>query len=504
MQGDDRDELDSKLDSDIFPISHPGKVEPSVKDNRDDMLSNLPDDIVLNIVERLDIADATRTSILSRRWKQIPAMLSKIVIMVNSFEPCCDNWSILDDIARARANATVHEATKHILESRTASDSYTIHAMCLQFYLGEESTISIGQTVAKAMVTHKVGTVEFRLLTKVRARCTDADLRAQGAQFMSFVDACPNTFGGLTRLNLERMRLGESEFPQVFSICKQLKDLRLYCCDMGTLSLLELDHPQLSKVEIATCDFEKVHLKWLPKLSVLSHEYWISEHDPFSFGYVPLLQSVSIGNVGLSSFKTHRLSQLLSKASSSIRELHLNFKCERIWVKPEGRKQLSMVFHGLRYVNLMNISEECDLNWTMFILQGAPTLKELCVTVQDHFCEMIRGVSRKSMGFSDERKDKAVVDWEPSLGFKQNSLAVFRIFGFQAQDKFVSYIRNVMEAAVNLEKIYLHDKPVCRRCRRRVRRTSMYPKTWKHKSSIRDEINKGTNAPVGIHFSRNR
>ncbi|CAM0948108.1 unnamed protein product [Alopecurus aequalis] len=448
--GDDRDELDSKLDSDIFPISHPGKVEPSVKDNRDDMLSNLPDDIVLNIVERLDIADATRTSILSRRWKQIPAMLSKI------------------------------------------------------FYLGEESTISIGQTVAKAMVTHKVGTVEFRLLTKVRARCTDADLRAQGAQFMSFVDACPNTFGGLTRLNLERMRLGESEFPQVFSICKQLKDLRLYCCDMGTLSLLELDHPQLSKVEIATCDFEKVHLKWLPKLSVLSHEYWISEHDPFSFGYVPLLQSVSIGNVGLSSFKTHRLSQLLSKASSSIRELHLNFKCERIWVKPEGRKQLSMVFHGLRYVNLMNISEECDLNWTMFILQGAPTLKELCVTVQDHFCEMIRGVSRKSMGFSDERKDKAVVDWEPSLGFKQNSLAVFRIFGFQAQDKFVSYIRNVMEAAVNLEKIYLHDKPVCRRCRRRVRRTSMYPKTWKHKSSIRDEINKGTNAPVGIHFSRNR
>ncbi|CAM0948109.1 unnamed protein product [Alopecurus aequalis] len=292
--GDDRDELDSKLDSDIFPISHPGKVEPSVKDNRDDMLSNLPDDIVLNIVERLDIADATRTSILSRRWKQIPAMLSKI------------------------------------------------------FYLGEESTISIGQTVAKAMVTHKVGTVEFRLLTKVRARCTDADLRAQGAQFMSFVDACPNTFGGLTRLNLERMRLGESEFPQVFSICKQLKDLRLYCCDMGTLSLLELDHPQLSKVEIATCDFEKVHLKWLPKLSVLSHEYWISEHDPFSFGYVPLLQSVSIGNVGLSSFKTHRLSQLLSKASSSIRELHLNFKCERIWVKPEGRKQLSMVFHGLR------------------------------------------------------------------------------------------------------------------------------------------------------------
>ena len=150
---------------------------------------------------------------------------------------------------------------------------------------------------------------------------------------------------------------------------------------MGRLSLLELEHPQIRKVELVACDFEKVDLKWLPKLTALSIEYWMSKHDPFSFGYVPLLQSVSISHIGLSLDKMYKLSQLLGKASS-ISYLHLNFKCEKIWVKPEGRKQLSMVFHGLRYVNLMNISEECDLNWTMFILQGAPTLKELCVTVR--------------------------------------------------------------------------------------------------------------------------
>uniref|UniRef100_A0ACD5TB26 Uncharacterized protein n=1 Tax=Avena sativa TaxID=4498 RepID=A0ACD5TB26_AVESA len=317
---------------------------------------------------------------------------------------------------------------------------------------------------------------------------------------MSFFDACPNAFGGLTRLSLERLRLGESQFPKVFSICKQLKDLRLYSCDMGSLSLLELEHPQLRKAEFAACDFEMVDLKWLPKLTVLSFEYWFYKNDPFSLGYAPLLQSVSISNIGLSSHKVLKLSQLLAKASS-ISDLHLNFKCESIWVKPEGSKQLSTVFRGLRYVKLMNISEECDLNWTMFILQGAPTLKELCVTVQDHFCEIIRGVSRKSHGLSEEKKDKEVVNWVTSSGFKHTSLAVFRIFGFQAQDKFVSYIKSVVEAAVNLEKIYLHDKPLCRKCRRRVRRTSMYPRTWKHKSYIREEINKGMRPPVaGIHF----
>jgi hypothetical protein len=52
----------------------------------DDRLSKLPDDILLTIVERLNIADAARTSIFSRRWKHILAMLSKIVITVDPSE----------------------------------------------------------------------------------------------------------------------------------------------------------------------------------------------------------------------------------------------------------------------------------------------------------------------------------------------------------------------------------------------------------------------------------
>jgi hypothetical protein len=53
--------------------------------------------------------------------------------------------------------------------------------------------------------------------------------------------------------------------------------------------------------------------------------------------------------------------------------------------------------------------------------------------VQDHFYQMTRGVSRKSLGLNQEKKGKEVVDldWEASLGFKHNSLAVFTVFGFQ-------------------------------------------------------------------------
>ena len=142
------------------------------------------------------------------------------------------------------------------------------------------------------------------------------------------------------------------------------------------------------------------------------------------------------------------------------------------------------VFHKVRLVNLINISEECDLTWTMFILQGAPTLKELGIMVRNHWCKMIPGKRRKRFAFS-EGKDKGI-EWEPSASdFKHHSLAELRIYGrFKGEEKFVSYARCVMEAAVNLEDIKLHKNPVC------VNRKYKAPKEWtrKQKLSLRNKI----------------
>ena len=217
----------------------------------------MPDDILLNIVERLDITDVARTTILSRRWKQIPAMLSKIIITVGSFEPK-DGRRKLTSHDIVRANTTVLDATRSILERRAGS-LYPIHLLRMQFYLGDES-IFIGQTVANTIATQKVASVDFTILTKVRKNCTNYDLLTYGRQFMSFFDSCPNTFGCLARLRLENLRLGESDFPKIFSICKQLEFLSRYDWDMGIQSLLEVEHPQLSELVIASGCFKRVHL----------------------------------------------------------------------------------------------------------------------------------------------------------------------------------------------------------------------------------------------------
>jgi hypothetical protein len=106
---------------------------------------------------------------------------------------------------------------------------------------------------------------------------------------------------------------------------------------------------------------------------------------------------------------------------------------------------------------------------------------------------MLKGKLRYMYEFSEE-KDKGL-EWEPSApDFKHHNLGELMIYGFQAEDKFVRYARNVMEAAVNLEAVYLHKNPGCENCR--------LPNewTWMEKLLIRDKINTRIWSHVGIHF----
>lgn len=457
---------------------------------QEDRLSDLPDDVLLNIVERLDIADAARTSTLSRRWKPILAMLAEISIKVGSVDPEHDRTC--DEVVRA--NATVLGATRSLLEKRTAN----LHAIrCMRLFLGDASAI-VSKTIGNTVATKKVGLVELDILTeKVTKTCTDDDMATYGRQLMAFVDACPDTLSGLTRLKLENVMIGGSDFPKIFSICKRLVFLRLDNCDMGSLSLLELQHPQLRQLEMENIYFERVDLNWLPELTTLTFSCWASPRDPLSFGYVPLLQTVSITNCSLSYHKMLKLSEVLGNATIS--NLRLNFESEKIWVKPEGPKELSQVFNKLRLVHLADISEECDLTWTMFVLQGAPSLEELRITVWDK-CLMLRDESeRKLHRYSEEKKD-ARTEWETSASaFKHHNLLVLRIFGFQSEDKFVDYVTAVMEAAVNLKDIYLLEKPTCETCPRR-KIKDRYPRTTKQRNMVRSCFNMDMHPLLRIHF----
>lgn len=53
----------------------------------------------------------------------------------------------------------------------------------------------------------------------------------------------------------------------------------------------------------------------------------------------------------------------------------------QIWVHPESPKTLGAAFGKLKVLHLMGVFPECDLSWTMFLLQAAPFLEFLNIQV---------------------------------------------------------------------------------------------------------------------------
>ncbi|KAM0880594.1 hypothetical protein ACQ4PT_033464 [Festuca glaucescens] len=256
-------------------------------------LSKLPNDVLLNILERVDTLDAIRTCILSKRMQNLLAMLSQIVILLSSRD-------------FFRMNGVVADVTNKML--RTRSPQITICKLKVRFTLRLDDCLSIGKSVALAMATQKLDAAEFEISTQT-SYCTKADKLYFAKQFNNFLGDCPDAFAGLTRLHLQKMSFREPDMANVLSTCKRLESLRLFRCDAGIHSVLKVEHAGLVELDITFGGFTKVELNFVPKLEQLSYDTWTCEDNPLVLGFVPRLSKLSLTNAGISD-KTLVLSDL--------------------------------------------------------------------------------------------------------------------------------------------------------------------------------------------------
>ena len=469
------------------------------KGKRADRLSALPDDILVNILDRLNLREAARTSVLSRRWTQLCAKLSRLIISAQHFLPKGVLCTDISDNELVRINAAVVQAMESILTRRNPGE-HTIRLLSTTFYLRDDVPISIGRAVGCAMAAHLVENAKFSVMTGKYdiIDMDEDDLVTAGRKFMLFFDACPSAFGGLTTLDLENLRFGESDISNVLITCKCLRHLRLYNCDSGVCSTLQVEHARLRELSIVQCMVERVELKWLPQLTTMVFEGWLQFQDPLFIGHVPLLEVVSLTNLALSYDKMVLLSEFLS--GTSIRDLKLAFNSEKIWVQPEFPTPcLSSVFRQLRFVNLLHLPEGYDLTWTMYILEAAPLLKELYMTVWDHAClTETDEEKRKKLSYSENKG----VEWDSAAaGFQHHSLATLVIIGFESEDCFVSYVRHVMVTAVNLADVFLYSRLECGNCEEKPNR---YPWTKRQRVSLKRRLAAGIESFAIFHFGAKR
>jgi hypothetical protein len=153
---------------------------------REDRFPRLPDDILVNILDRLNVREAARTSVLARRWRHLSAVLSRLTIDVRDF--VAKPGTTCREEGIELSNAAVVEVTKSILACRVSSP-YIIRSMRMAFFLRDDECISIGHAVGHIMAFYTID-IEFTIFTEKEYSSYDLDDKIDyGRRFMSFVDA---------------------------------------------------------------------------------------------------------------------------------------------------------------------------------------------------------------------------------------------------------------------------------------------------------------------------
>uniref|UniRef100_A0ACD5YN45 Uncharacterized protein n=1 Tax=Avena sativa TaxID=4498 RepID=A0ACD5YN45_AVESA len=342
------------------------------------------------------------------------------------------------------------------------------------------------------------------LTEKTSSACTHDEQLCYAKLFNIWFTDCPSVFAGLTRLWVHNMRFSEHGITKILSTCKRLQYMRFAYCDAGVGSVLKVEHAQLVELIIDHGKFEAVQLICVPKLQRVTYIGWSYPYPNLTFGYVPQLSHLTLVQMGMNFIKNFQLSHLLADVPSRISDLHLDFKSEKIWVVPECPNLLAPAFCKLCVVNLVNLPEGCDIAWTMFIIEAAPALKEMCIRVWDHWCQMVTDKElRKKKGCCE----KANVEWQHSaFDFKHKNLVKLTIYGFQPDEYFLRYVRRILKVAANIEEISLQDREACPRCGSldlsiKVS-PSRYPRTGEEKNILREEITAGLPmvSPAVIRF----
>ncbi|KAI4979917.1 hypothetical protein ZWY2020_016670 [Hordeum vulgare] len=313
---DNREDRLSELPNDVL-LKGLETVETQSKTaagNGEDRLSELPNDLLLNILERVGTLDAVRACILSKQMQKLPTMLSQIII-----DPSNRDLIQMDGV--------VADVTKKILSTR--SPHITVRKLKLKFFLVPACCLAIGRSVGLAMVTQKLDAAEFEIMTlRDTNHCTDTHRVFFAKQFNDFVSDCPDAFAGLTQLHLRNLRFGESDIPNILSHCKRLESLSFRECDAGFRSVLHVEHARLLEFAITFGEFKTVVLDCLPKLQRMTYSDWPCDENPLVLGFVPQLSKLSLSNANISG-KTLNLSQLLANAPN-LDDLYLEFCSEKI------------------------------------------------------------------------------------------------------------------------------------------------------------------------------
>ncbi|KAJ0445007.1 putative F-box domain, leucine-rich repeat domain superfamily, F-box-like domain superfamily [Helianthus annuus] len=217
-----------------------------------DFITNMPDNVVTNILDRLPLRDAVRTSILSRNWRLKWTMLSQIVITA-SFFGYLSQTSYINNRVRVIDRILLHvrgAITKFFLSIDEVIDDEDINHWIL--FLSRKGikdlTIKNWYVTPLKLHTHLFSCLELKRLTL--SNC--------------YFNPPPTFYGfpNLLSLNLSVVFEENTELGPFFTRCPLLESLTINDCrKVGKVKLIEiakLENLKMLSLILHDPDFEMI------------------------------------------------------------------------------------------------------------------------------------------------------------------------------------------------------------------------------------------------------
>ncbi|KVH91389.1 F-box domain, cyclin-like protein [Cynara cardunculus var. scolymus] len=282
--------------------------ESIIAEEEEDRISNLPDEIIHQILSFLDMKFAIQTSTLSKKWKHIWTSMPYLKFNSQVFHT-------MPQFAKF---------VKHVLSHR----NQRIEASAVDLTFTGAPNQFVVRSILNYAYSHNVKQLTVIWLTKKVLEFPQSLFRSQTLKHLTLATNEQSVIGrsiptyawdfpALETLNLSNMQFGynKDEILNPFSKCANLKDLTLHRFTMNYLDIFHICAPQLSNLTITDpTGFPMIFNVVAPLLENLT-----ASVDAYHYG--GFANYLRLSTEGLDSLEQVNLSMSRSKFKNCIKEI---------------------------------------------------------------------------------------------------------------------------------------------------------------------------------------